>query len=91
MPGVKQLVFDPSNLYSLLVHYTDGGVPMNGIVKDVLIHPQLSRYVALNVESDEWTTSEPLQIRYQGQRVMSWTKGEEEGQWAQKNEAPRKQ
>ena len=92
MAGTKQLIFDPANLYALLVHYTSGECPLNGQVTEVLIHPQLSRYLALQVESQEWTTSEPLHLRYDGQRVMSWTKGQESGQpWIQKNETPKRQ
>lgn len=91
MPGTKLLAFDPSNLYSLLVHYTDGECPLEGVVRNVLVHPSLSRFVALEVESDEWDTQEPLHIRYAGQRTMSWSKGQEEGEWAQRNETPKVQ
>ena len=71
MAGIKQLVFDPKNIYSLLVHYTDGLVPLEGEVKEVLIHPKLSRFLALSVESDKWESLDPLHIRYDGQRISS--------------------
>jgi len=91
MPGQKTLVFEPANLYSLLVHYTDGVVPLNGEVREVLVHPSLSRVVALNVTSDEWEDAEPLQIRYEGQRTLTWTKGQERAEWAKLCETPKKQ
>lgn len=91
MAGTKRLIFDPSNLYNLLVHYTSGECPLNGVVKDVLVHPALSRFVALNVESDEWETDSPLHIRYEGQRTMSWVKGQDNQTFLQKNETPKRQ
>jgi hypothetical protein len=91
MAGTKQLVFEPSNLYQLLVHYTDGGCPLAGEVKDILVHPMLARFVALRVVSDEWTQESPLHIRYEGQRTLSWVKGQENQPWTQKNETPKRQ
>lgn len=64
---------------------------MNGVVKDVLVHPALSRFIALNVESDEWEDPNPLHIRYDGERTMTWAKGEEKGEWAQREETPKRQ
>jgi hypothetical protein len=91
MAGTKTLIFEPSNLYALLVHYTDGMVPLNGEVQDVLVHPKLSRMVALNVLSQEWQTEEPLHLRYEGKRTMSWTKDQEMAEWAQREDTPKRQ
>ena len=91
MPGSKRIEFYPQNILNLLTHYTDGEVPLNGEVKEVLIHPQLSRYFALSVESHEWKESTPLHIRYQGRRTLSWKKGREHAPWMQKNETPKRQ
>jgi hypothetical protein len=91
MAGIKQLLFDPANLYSLLVHYTDGECPLAGEVQEILVHPALQRFVALKVRSDEWTREDPLHIRYEGQRTLSWVKGQEHDPWKQKNETPKRQ
>lgn len=85
MAGSKTLVFNPQNLLALLVHYTDGGVPLNAELKNVLVHPSLTRMVALEVSSDEWTTSDPLHIRYEGNKTMTWTKGDEKPNWQDMN------
>lgn len=85
------LVFEPSNLYNLLVHYTDGECPLNGEVRNVLVHPALERFVALSVRSDEWQEETPLHLRYDGKRTMSWVKGVERAEWAQREETPRRQ
>lgn len=89
MAGQKSFIFDPQDLYNLLVHYTDGAVPLNGKVVVPLVNPLLMRMVGLLVESDEWTTPVPLHIRYDGKRIASWQQGAEPSAFQQKNETPR--
>jgi hypothetical protein len=84
----KAFTFDAHDLYQLLVHYTDGECPIGGEVKQVGVNPYLERMVGLYVESDEWETNEPLQLRYTGKRMASWTKGDEGMDWAQRNDTP---
>jgi hypothetical protein len=93
MAGYKMFVFDPRDLLRLMTHYTDGEVPLDGEVTNVLFHPLLERMMALEVQSDEWDTMTPLHIRYTGNKVMSWQKGlgQEHPSWAEANETPNRQ
>lgn len=88
----KEYEFSAQALYNLLVHYTDGGVPLNGTVTAILQHPQMQRKIALVVESAEWDEGAPLFIQYDGRRVRSWSKGTVgDPQWDEVNETPRLQ
>jgi len=87
----KAFILEPHDLLMLWCHYTDGEVPLNGEVKSVGVNPMLQRFVGLEVESDEWETLEPLQLRYEGKKVFSWSKGEGEKPWTQSNETPTRQ
>lgn len=89
--GVKDYEFSPQDLLNLLCHYTDGAVPLNGEVKALLSHPQIERKIALVVESDEWESSEPLFLGYDGKRTMSWSKDGTETPWEQRAETPNRQ
>lgn len=89
--GIKDFEFGPQDLLQLICHYTDGAVPLNGEVKDILVNPQMERKIALVVESAEWETEDPLFLGYDGCRTMSWSKGQQENQWAQKAETPKRQ
>lgn len=88
MSRQKSFIIEPQDLYDLLVHYTDGEIPLNGVIQQVGVNPYLQRMVGLYVESDEWETDTPLQIRYQGRRTATWTQGDEEMQWAERNDTP---
>lgn len=85
----KSYIFDPLDLVQLLVHYTDGEVPLNGVVTNVGFHPALKRFIGIEIESDEFDTTEPLHIRYQGKKILSWAKGDGEQNWVKANEATR--
>ncbi len=88
----KEFHFSPEDLYNLLVHYTNGGVPLNGEVTDFLVHPQMRRKIGLLVLSDEWETKEPLFIGYDGKRSYTWTKGSgQDIKWEEKEETPKQQ
>lgn len=93
MAGTKDLIFDPQDLLHLLVHYTDGEVPLSGEVTDFLVNPKLQRKIGLVVESPEWDTSVPLFLGYDGKRVRSWAKieGKTDPVWEERNETPRRQ
>lgn len=93
MAGTKDLVFNPSDLLNLLTHYTDGEVPLGGEVTDFLVHPQLQRKIGLIVVSNEWQTSEPLFLGYDGKRIRSWANvdGKSEPVWEERNETPGRQ
>lgn len=88
--GTKDLVFDPKDLLSLLIHYTDGEVPLSGKVTDFLVHPAMSRKIGLLIESPEWDSPEPLFLGYDGKRIRSWANvdGQREPVWEQREDTP---
>lgn len=87
----KSYVFSAQDLAALLVHYTDGLLPLNGEVKQILVHPQMTRKVVLVIESDEWETETPLFLSYDGNRIASWTQGDETPAFRQLAETPNRQ
>lgn len=91
MPGQKTFIIDAQDLYQLLVHHTDGDLPLAGEVREVGVNPYLGRMVGLYIWSDEWETDTPYQVRYDGRRVATWSKGDGEMQFVQRNETPRLQ
>ena len=93
MPYQKMFVFDPQDLVRLLTHYTDGLVPLEAEVGTVGFNPLLTRFVGIEVISDEWDTSDPLHLRYDGKKTMSWSKGDkvEHPLWEERNETPARQ
>lgn len=92
MAGVKEYEFAGQDLYNLLVHYTDGICPLNGEVRELLVHPNVQRKIAIKVRSAEWASSEPLFLQYDGKRIASWSKGQKAEQtWQQLNETPARQ
>ena len=92
MAQAKQFVFDPRDLYKLLCHYSDGLVPLDGDVTNFGFHPALTKYIAIEVESKEWDSDMPLILHYEGNRIMSWTKGSgEDPSFQPANETPKRQ
>ena len=87
----KDYHFNPQTLLALLTHYTDGIVPMNGEVLKVLVHPDIQRKIALEVRSEEWTDMTPLFLGYDGKRTSSWSKGQEDVQWKEREGTPHHQ
>lgn len=91
MPGTKEYYFEGNDLLQLLCHYTDGGVPLNGNVTEIMVHRAMFRKVGLLVDSDEWQTADPLFLGYDGKRTMSWAKGDGDVVWEEKNDTPNRQ
>lgn len=89
--GQKIYEFGPQDLLQLLTHYTEGAVPMNGEVTNILVHPNVARKIALVVDSDEWETQDPLFLGYDGKRTRSWSASGEETPWEQRAETPKRQ
>ena len=87
----KDYLFNAEALKNLLTHYTNGEVPLSGEVREILVHPAMSRKIALVVASDEWQDETMLFLGYDGKRVRSWTQGQEEQEWQQRNETPTRQ
>jgi hypothetical protein len=89
MTGQKSFIMDAQDLYNLLVHYTDGAIPLNGEVRGVEVNKHLQRMVALVVESEEWDDPLPFQVRYRGNRAATWAKGQENITFLQREDTPR--
>ncbi len=90
-PFTKDYEFAAQDLLQLLVHYTDGIVPLNGEVREIRVHPAMTRKIGLLVRSDEWETDEPLFLGYDGKRTRSWSKGATDDSWIERNETPNRQ
>lgn len=88
----KMFVFEPEDLVRLMTHYWDGLVPLDSEVKEVKVHPALSRMVGLEVLSKEWDSAKPLQLTYEGKKVLGWSKDHAEKlEWNPQAETPRRQ
>lgn len=87
----KMFVFRPEDLVNLLTHYSNGEIPLGAEVKNFGVNPMLERMIGLELESKEWEDFNVLQFRYDGNRVMSWSKnmpseGLDKPQWAKRDE-----
>lgn len=98
----RMIVFDPKDLYNLLLHYDEGKhLPLNAEVKDFGFSQFMQRWVGLEVESSEWPSEgwapaagaqKMVHVRYEGKKTLSWS-GEGEGpqNWKDGVEAPKRQ
>ena len=92
MAGSKTFVFDPRDLLMLLTHYMDGVIPLDSTCNFAGFNPYLNRYIGLSVDSKEWTTMEPLHIRYDGRKILSWSKKDgDEMVWEKTPDTPGRQ
>jgi hypothetical protein len=93
MAGTKMYCFEPESLVRLLTHYTDGLVPLDAQVTNVGFNPYLGRMIGIEVQSSEWDNFEPLHIRYEGSKIMSWVKGTgvDKPIWSETPDTPRRQ
>lgn len=95
------VVVDANDLLQLMIHYWDGkAVPLNSEVKEVGISRKLQRVISLLVASKDWGDEEvspvsgelfPLELAYEGKRVMSWASKGDEVVWADANDNPQQQ
>jgi hypothetical protein len=86
----KRYLFDPQDLKELLVHYSDGAVPLNGVVTNVGASALLQRVIMLEIESDEWEDADPVHIRYDHySRLATWKSGQGQMEFEQKNDNPK--
>lgn len=102
--GSRLIVFDPDSLLKLLVHYSDGLVPLGSAVVSVAASQHLPRWVDVTVESKDWEgkpfetgdgygTIQPLFIRYEGKRIMVLDHLKDVPVWSETGavEAPKRQ
>lgn len=83
----KLVIIDIDSLYQLMVHYSDGRIPLGGEVKEFGYSKFLPRWLQLIVESHEWQTNVPLHLRFEGNKVMHLTQGND-ANWNPMNEDP---
>ncbi len=89
----KTFIFDVEDLVRLLTHYFDGRVPLDAEVTAVGVNPLLERFIGIELKSKEWQSNTPLQLRYDGERVMGWSKDMQvkNPEWVTANETPNRQ
>lgn len=88
----KTFIFDPKDLVNLLTHYSEGLIPLDCEIKEVMFNPFLKRMIGLELDSESWETIDPLHFRYDTKRVMSWSKASnQEPVWDNAPDAPNRQ
>ncbi len=97
----RMIIFDAASLLTLMKHYAEGAIPLDGEVREVKVSSMLQRLIALVVESDAWEdtttgnvgygTQAPFMFRYEGKRVLKWSDKHDELRWGEAGavEAPR--
>lgn len=102
MPA-RIIEFDAASLVKLLTHYTEGQVPLNSEIKNMAVSQMVSRWVALMIESPDWTHdpmdnsgfnyTQPLFIKYMGKRIQTIHNTARPGEWGLEGaiEAPKRQ
>jgi hypothetical protein len=94
----RVVMFDAQELVKLLSHYTEGQVPLDTKLQDVSINAYLDRVVGLTCRSDQWQDGtpipggglSPLQIRYEGKKIMTLGSKGQESVWYEAPEAPKR-
>lgn len=83
----RLISFHANTLLKLLTHYTmdhEDQIPLDAELHFAGVSPYVGRWIVLEVESKEWDGMTPdpstgelpfLHIRFEGNRVMSWTQG----------------
>lgn len=80
----RWIQFDANSLLKLLTHYTmdhDDQIPLEAELLSAGVSTMIGRWIVLEVEAKEWDGMEPdktgdlpfLHIRFEGNKVMSWT------------------
>ncbi len=80
MTNTCTLIFHPADLLAALADATNGVVPPNARLLEVLQHPQLERIIALLAESPSWRSPQPIQLRYTDNEILVYD-GSDEPAW----------
>lgn len=89
--GSKLLVMDANDIVKMLTSYSEGRVPLDAELNHVAVDSILKRQIAFIMTSQQWPEEEllengkgygPLQIRYEGKRMMTWGKKGTEVFWS---------
>ena len=96
MAGSKLVVFDANDFLKLLCHYSEGKVPIDAELRSLGVGTKMKRQIGMLVRSQQWGPTptgldyhQPLHIRYEQKKVMSWGKKGTEPFWQQQNETPK--
>lgn len=84
--ATRAIEFDPEDALKLLVHYSNGKVPLDGRIIEFGFNPQLWNYLGFRIETNE-DGPPMIHVRYEGRKVMTYDergkpiewKGEGEG------------
>jgi hypothetical protein len=96
----RLIVFDAKDALALLTHYNDGkNIPLDVELMSVGVSPYMQRWLGFECVSDEWMDGtpmpggglSPLQIRYEGRKIMTLTGAGAEPAWKDANEDPTRQ
>jgi len=101
--AARLIVVSADSILQLLTHYSDGEIDLDAELRGAGVNPMLQRCIGLNVESRSWPADTvvdgaghmaPLQFRYYGNRIASWTDGDQGSidrrQYLQRNETPKR-
>jgi len=97
MAGTKIVTFDARDFMHIVTHYSDGLLPLDFELKHVAIDTILKRQIAFIGNSKQWEDTpipgtddkyNPLQIRYERKRIMSYGKKGTEPFWQDSNDTP---
>lgn len=97
----RLVIFDVDSLAHLLTHYSEGVVPLDSKVINVMASQYLPRWITLIIDSKDWTGApmetgdgygnvQPLILRYEGKRIMVLDHLKDHINWSEPNaiEAP---
>ncbi len=97
------IAFDPQDLLTLLVHYTEGQVPRDAECIGIGPHQALNNLFRLVCLAKEWPGAptliskdkfvpdrlQPLEFRYEGNKTMTWDDKGAQPVWKDKIEGPK--
>ena len=77
----RRVEFDNESLINLMIHYSEGELPLNSVLKSLSASQMIPRWICLIIEADEWKDTpyekagfggqQPFLFRYEGKRVMT--------------------
>ncbi len=92
--AAREILVDGDSILQLLVHYTDGEIPLDAEMRGCQVSTRLQMLINFDVGSEEWPQEligSPLHVRYEGNKVMCW--GDDKmvpPVWVEAQEGPKK-
>lgn len=98
MSAARTIYIDANSILRLLTHYSDGSVPLDAELKAAGVSRFLGRWIGLLVASEQWSGPsvesgdglQPLHIRYEGKKVMTWDEAGKPVEWKEGAETPKR-